>query len=206
MSRDLTTDMLSAVTAVAVVPILLLELAFDGGTVRFWTGYGALTWGGNVFTGAGNLINVAAIKEVADNSAQGTSFTLNGIPSAALSLALGESYQGRTARLWLGALDGSGSLIADPYQIFGGRMDVMTVSDGGDTGTISLTAENRLIDLARSRERRYTPEDLAIEFPADNSLRYVAALVNAQIVWGAASSTVGGSGAPVASGNNGGQE
>lgn len=206
MSRALSTDMAAAVIAPVVTPILLCQFDFDGGTVRFWTGIGTLTWGGLDFIGSGNLIGFGAIKEVADNSAQGTSFTLNGIPSALLATALTESYQGRAAQLWLGAFSSGGGLIADPYLIFGGRMDVMSISDGGDTGSITLTAENRLIDLNRSRERRYTPEDLAIEFPADNSLRFVAALQNAQIVWGAASSTVGGSGAPEPSGNNGGEE
>lgn len=206
MSRALTSGMVTAVTAPVVNPVMLCEFAFDGGIVRFWTGYGTLTWSGSDFTGSGNLIGVSAIKEVADNSAQGASFTLNGIPSSLISTALTESYQGRSAKLWLGAMDSSGALIADPYLIFGGRMDVMSISDSGETGSITLTAENRLIDLNRSRERRYTPEDLAIEFPADNSLRFVAALQNAQIIWGAAGSTVAGSGEPVNSGNGGGEE
>lgn len=206
MSRDLTSGMVSAVAAKVVMPIMLAEFGFDGGTVRFWTGYGTLTWGGNAFAGSGNLIGISAIREVSDNSAQGTSFTLNGIPSSLLSTALSESYQGRPCKIWIGAIDSSGATIADPYLIFGGRMDTMTITDGGETGSIGLSAENRLIDMNRSRERRYTPEDLAIEFPADNSLRFVAALQSAQIVWGAGASTVAGSGAPVDSGNNGGGE
>ena len=204
MSRALTSGMQTAIAAQVVIPVLFCEFDFDGGTLRFWTGYGSYSWGGNTWLGSGNVIGTSAIKEVADNSAQGTSFTLNGVPSALISTALTEPYQGRAAKLWLGAFNTGGSLIADPYQIFAGRMDTMTIADVGDTASITLTAENRLIDLNRSRERRYTPEDQAIDYASDTGLRYIAALQNAQIVWGAASSTVAGSGAVVGGTDGGG--
>ena len=60
----------------------------------------------------------------------------------------------------------------------------MTISDGGDTATIKLTAESRLIDLDRSRERRFTSEDQKIEFPDDKGLEYVDDLQDKEIVWG----------------------
>ncbi len=38
-------------------------------------------------------------------------------------------------------------------------MDVMTITEAGDSSTISIACENKLIALERSKERRYTPED-----------------------------------------------
>lgn len=198
MSRALTSGMVTAVTSAVVRPILLAEFDFDGGTVYMWTGYGTLSWGGHSFLGAGNLCGVAPIAEVVDTSAKGTSFTLNGIPSSLLATALTENYQGRAAKLWLGALDSSNAIIADPYLIFGGRMDTMTIDDGGETGSISLTAENRLIDLNRSRERRYTDQDQRIDYPSDLGLQYVVGLQDKQIVWGAGTNSASGAGDAVA--------
>lgn len=200
MSRALTSGMQTAVAATVVRPALFAALEFDSGTVRMWTGLGSIVWDGNTYLGAGNMCGVAPIQEVADNSAQGTSFTLNGIPSSLLSLALTESYQGRSAKLWLAAFDASNAIIADPYLIFGGRMDTMTIDDGGETGSITLTAENQLIDLNRSRERRYTDQDQKIDYPTDRGLEYIAGLQDKQIVWGSGTNTSAAGGAPSSSG------
>jgi hypothetical protein len=47
-----------------------------------------------------------------------------------------------------------------------------------------LTAESRLIDLERSRERRYTSEDQKIDYPNDKGLEFIADLQDKEIVWG----------------------
>lgn len=184
MSRALTGGMQTAVSAQVVCPILLAAFEFDSGTVRVCSGIGTITWAGDDYLGVGNFCGVSPIQEVVDNSAQGTSFTLNGIPSALLATALLEKYRGRPAKLWLAALDSSNTIIADPYLLFGGRMDTMTISDGGETGTITLSAENRLINLNRTRERRWTDEDQKIEYPTDRGLEYVVGLQDKQVIWG----------------------
>jgi hypothetical protein len=63
-------------------------------------------------------------------------------------------------------------------------MDTMGIEDSGDTANIGLTAESRLIDLERSRERRYTSEDQKIDYPNDKGLEFIADLQDKEIVWG----------------------
>ncbi len=202
MSRGLTSGLATAVTSRVVHPILLVALSFDSGVVRMWSGIGNLVWSGDTYLGAGNFGRVQPFKEVVDGSAQGTAFTLNGIPSSLLALALNENYQGRPAKLWLAALDSSNAIIADPYLIFGGRMDTMTISDDGNTGSITMTAENRLIDLNRSRERRFTDQDQKIDYPTDRGLEYVVGLQDKQVVWGAGTNSAAGGGEYVPSNPN----
>ena len=52
-------------------------------------------------------------------------------------------------------------------------MDVMTVEDDGADAQISVTAESKLIDLERSRARRYTSEDQKIDYPNDKGLDFM---------------------------------
>lgn len=184
MSRDLTSGMVTAITAKTVTPVLLAYFDFSSGAVRVWSGIGDIVWGGNTYSGVGNFGGVSDIAETQDNSAQGAMFTLNGIPSSLIYTALTEHYQGRAAKLWLGVMDSTMALIADPYLLFGGRMDVMTSTDSGETASLTLAVENRLIDLNRSRERRYTDEDQKIDYPADTGLRYIAGLQDKTIQWG----------------------
>jgi hypothetical protein len=112
-------------------------------------------------------------------------FSLSGIPSEMISISLSQVEHNRPATVWLGALDlSTGALIADPYQLFTGFTDVPTIEEGGDTSTITLTAENKLIDLDRARTRRYTTEDQQIDDPTDLGFEFVPSLQDATVVWG----------------------
>ena len=68
-------------------------------------------------------------------------------------------------------------------------MDVMTIDDNGETANISLTAESRLIDLERARERRYTSDDQKVRHPNDTGLDFVASLQEKEIAWGSGKSS-----------------
>ena len=175
--------MLAQFSAKEVELFLALKLNFDSGTIALWTGYGDITFGSQSYTGAGTLLGFSTVEETSEIAARGAQVTLDGIETSIVSLALQEPYQGRKALIYLGALS-SGAVVADPTLIFDGRMDVMTIEDSGDTCTISLTLESRLIDLERSRVRRYTTEDQKVNFSNDKGFDYVADLTDKQVNWG----------------------
>ncbi len=187
MDRNMQAVVSDAIASDRLCPILLGSVGTAGGTVRMWTGLGDLTWNGDVYTGGGDLVSVGAIEEKHDSqvSAQGTVFSLSGVNPDDLSIALSEIRQGLPGKLWFAVLDGdSGVLVGEPVQIFSGLTDVPTIDDGGDTITISLSIENRLIDLERARVRRYTPEDQKAVYPDDKGFDYVAGLQEAEVSWG----------------------
>ena len=207
MARDLTTATKNAAIAAEVQAVMLFYADYSSGAVRLWNCYGDLSWNSQTWSGIGDFGGVDVIEESSEIRANGAVFILNGIPSASVSLALTDNYQGRTCSLWLGFLNTStGALIADPYQLFSGRMDVMTINDGADTATITLQAENLLVDLNRPRERRYTHEDQLIDYAGDLGLEYVAGLQEKPIHWGpaapAAASGTGSSNPPRQRGPN----
>jgi len=175
--------MLTQFSAKEVELFLALKLNFDSGTIALWTGYGDITFGSQSYTGAGTLLGFSTVEETSEIAARGAQVTLDGIETSIVSLALQEPYQGRKALIYLGALS-SGAVVADPTLIFDGRMDVMTIEDSGDTCTISLTLESRLIDLERSRVRRYTTEDQKVNFSNDKGFDYVADLTDKVVNWG----------------------
>ena len=183
MSRDLTTAVQNQLAASELEPFFAIKLAFDSGDVRIWTGYTDITVASETYIGGGQLLSISPIEETVEIGARGVNLALNGINSSLVSVALTESYQGRTAQVYLGVIS-SGSVVSDPYLVFDGRMDVMTIEDAGETATISLSAESRLIDLERARVRRFTDNDQQNQFPGDASLRFVADLQNKEIAWG----------------------
>jgi len=203
MSRALSAEMLAVATADIVRPIYLVKAEFDSTppedrNLYLWSGFGDLTFDGKNYLGVGNLLSISAVDESTDLTATGASIVLSGIQSPLLAIARDEDYQGRPITIYLGALDDTGDLIASPTVLFSGFMDVMTISEAGETSTISVTAENKLIAFDRSYVRRYTAEDQKIDYPNDMGFEFVAKIADQEIIWGRASPASGqgsGSGA-----------
>mgnify|MGYP003146248299 FL=1 len=187
MTRPATTALLNALAADAVEPFFAVKLEFDSGTTRIWTGIGDLTFdagsGSETFLGGSSLVSIQPNEETADTQSNGCSFALNGIEATNISLALTEDYQGRNATLFLGAFS-SGAVVADPYVLFKGFMDTMDISDNGETASIQVKAESRLVSLQKSRIRRFTDQDQKLIDPTDKGLEYVVSLQNKTIAWG----------------------
>lgn len=184
--RDVTGAVQTALAADKIRLALLFEGEFATGTLRLWTGVGDLSWNGHTWTGAGQLLSASEIRETGDVRATGLTISLSGMPSTLLSVVLQSARQGYGGTVWLALFDAAGAVIADPAITFKGRLDVPSIDEAEDGCTISVSYESRLIDLDRARDRRYTSEDQAIDYPADLGFDYVPSIQDAQINWGVA--------------------
>jgi hypothetical protein len=184
MARDLTSAMQAEFLKVKLRVVIFVEGVFTSGTLRVWSGMGTVPWNGQNWIGTGNLGGISAISEGTEPHADGIELSLSGIPSDLITKALGECRPNAPVKVWFGCLNEAEAVIADPYQSFGGRMDVPSVEEGGETSTIKLRVENRLADLGKARERRYTHEDQQIDFPGDLGCEYIAGLQDWNGIWG----------------------
>ena len=187
MSRDLHANMEAVTTNTVVRPFFLVSLIFDTNPLRLWTGVGDLIYNGVTFLGVGDLLNISSFEEKSDLSSVGATITLNGLKTSLVQIARDEDYQGRAATIALGAFDSTGSIISNPVTMFSGFMDVMTINEGAEFSEIILTLENKLLQLERTKERRYTDEDQKIDFPNDKGFEFVSSLQDKEVVWGRAS-------------------
>ena len=196
MSRTLTSGMTTVTTADVVRPAYFVRMVFDSGespnVLNLWNGMGDLAFGGNTYTGVGDLLSISQITETADIQATGINVSLTGVKSSFIVIAKDHDYQGRALTVSLGAFDASGSLIADPVIVFSGFMDTMTISENGAYSTISISVENKLIAFERSKVRRYTAEDQKIDHPTDKGFEFVTAIVQKDIIWGRPTGASGG--------------
>jgi hypothetical protein len=108
--RDISEDFQAAAISGIVLPAYFIDLVFDEGVLRFWTGYGTIEWNGNTYTGGGNLLALELAEETQEMEATSATFTLNGAPEEILSIALLSEYGGRPARVWLALLRGNGEV------------------------------------------------------------------------------------------------
>lgn len=185
MARDLPTAVATAIAQPVVRLAFFAEFQFASGTLRVWTGAGNKSWSAQTWSGVGEFAGLSPVDETTEIGAAGLTFSLNGISSSLLALALDDAYRGRACKLWLAILDANDAVV-DAHQIFAGRMDVMSIVDGGETGSITLQAENRLVDLTRARSLRYTDAEQQRLFPGDLGCAYVAKLAEKPIYWGVA--------------------
>ena len=184
MTRTVTTAVNNELTAAELSPFFAVEMDFSDGIVRLWTGYGSITIDSNTFLAGGDILSVSSISENAEVQANGVTIKLSGLSTSLIASALTTAYQGRDLNVYVGVLDSAGAVVADPIKVFAGKMDVMTVEDTGASAEITVSAESKLIDLERSRQRRYTSEDQKIDYPNDKGLDFIAGLQDKQVVWG----------------------
>ena len=192
MSRTVPASLLTALSQPEVQPFYAVELLFDdsddtrydeGGylgenAIRLWTGYGDKTVNGETYTGSGNLLGISGLEEANDLSAKNITLTLTGIASSIISLALTEPYQRRLCRVYFGTDD------TTAIEVFSGFMNTMSIEDSGETSTITLTVESKLVRLEKASNRRYTHENHVSRHAGDTFFSYVADLQDKDVVWG----------------------
>lgn len=210
-TRDITTTVENALSDNVIEPFFAIELLFDSGPLRLWTGIGEATIGGETYLGTGNLLSLSSIEETTELAVRGATVTLSGVGSEVISLALQSPYQGRVCNIYFGVLteddysvggtypglvldfvaeyyDMSGeTYLASLTQVFSGYMDEMNIEESPDTGTIELKVENKLVDLERARTRRYTSSYQKSVYPSDLGFDFVEDLQDKKVVWGRAS-------------------
>lgn len=172
----------------AIRPLILVEALFDSNVptsyLYLWNGIGNLSYDSKTYVGAGNLLSISSVSENVELRASGITVQLSGISDPLLSKAKTEDYQGRELVVKLGGFDGTDNVIATPTIIFSGFMDTMTITEAGETASIAVTVENRLIEFEKTRVRRYTDNDQRIDYPNDDGLEYVSQIQEKAIVWG----------------------
>ena len=184
MARAVTTALNNELTAASLSPFLAVRLDIKDDPILTWTGLGTITIDSEQYIGTQNLLNIQPAAESGALEANGVAITLSGIPVSLIAIALAEVYQGRSAKIFIGALDSVGAVVSSPYELFSGFMDTMVIADEAETASHSITLENRLVDFERARVRRYTSEDQKIDFPNDKGLEFVADLQEKEILWG----------------------
>ena len=191
MSRTITPAVVAELASGQVRPAIFFEAQFPSGFLRLWSGLGSISWSGQTWVGAGNLMGVGAIEESADVVATGTTISLSGIPVELVSLCLADARQGMPGKVWIGFLSAAGAVIADPILAFAGRLDVPSIMDGMERCEVQITYESRLIDLNRTREWRYTHESQQQFSAGDLGFEYVSALQDKEVRWGMGTSVAG---------------
>ena len=161
-----------------------VKAEFDTDDILIWTGNDDLTINSETYSGAGTLLSISNMEDTLDMKPSGISIALSGMDADVLNMALTENYQNRDISVFMGFLMGGSNEVAGVLKVFAGRMVSLEVDDDVDGATVSISAENRLIDLERPSNLRYTAESQQFVDSNDTSLNRVQQLQDKQIAWG----------------------
>lgn len=182
MSRNLPPAVAAVLNSDHVNLFYMLEMEFRTGTV-YLTNLGFdVVWDGQVYTGAGAVGSVEEVRETSASEATGLKFSLSGIPSDMVSIALGEHVQGKWARLYT-AFWADGRIVGQPILEWAGLIDTMPISDSADSATVTVNVESRVVSFKRPNVRRYNNADQQTKYPGDRFFEYVESMAEKPLVW-----------------------
>lgn len=173
-----------------------IKAEFDTSDILVWTGKDDLVIASETYTGAGSLLSIGGIEDGRELKSTGLTVGLSGMDSTVLNYALTENYQNRFLTLFMGYLMGGSNEVAGTIVLFKGRMTTLTINDDPNGSTIVIDAENRLIDLNRPSNLRYTKESQEFLYTGDTGLDRINQIQDKEIVWGrkAGGGGIGGGG------------
>jgi hypothetical protein len=168
-----------------------LKAEFDTDDILLWSGTDDLVIASETYTGAGNLLSISNTEDNLELKSNGLVITLSGMDTTIVNYALTENYQNRPLTLFMGYVMGGTNEVAGTLTLFKGRMTNLVIGDTPEGSTVTISAENRLVDLDRPSNFRYTKESQNFLHNGDTGFNRVASLQDKQITWGKTSSNAG---------------
>lgn len=184
--RTITTEAAEVLAGPRMALALLVQMSFDP-PVRLASGSVAIEYAGQLYYGAGALGTVEPIVDAVDSGTQGLRFTLSGVPSEYVALALQESARGVACSVRLAVLHPDTQALVDAPLIWAGTLDQMPISRGATTSAVGVSAVHKGALLRRAKPLRYTDGDQQRLYPGDSCLRFLVSQAQKQDVWPAAS-------------------
>lgn len=183
-NRGMTPAVLAEIAKKQLRIVHFLEMYFAT-TERACTWGRHLTWGGNTYLAAGNLLTLPDISESTAMQAGSVDIVLSGVNQANIAVALTENFIEKRVVIRRGFIDTADQLIIDPVIKFDGRIDSWRLAEDADNGTstITWTAASHWVDFERTNGRTTNDKEHQVLFPGDRFFEYAAETVDMK--WGA---------------------
>ena len=174
----------TALAGPAPIVAQLVAMYFVSGVIALNSMNRDVDFGGLTYKGAAGLGEISAIKDSAGSEVQGLQFSMSGVASENLALALADAtvVQGTRVVIRLALIGDDGAVIDAPVD-WDGYLDTMPISADGQTCTITATAESSAVDLLRGNAMTNSNADQQALYPGDRSMEYIVSQDGVPVVW-----------------------
>ena len=180
--RTLDADLLARSASSVFSYLVFVELAFDSGTVRTHNGQGTYTFNGNDWYGVGAYGSIDAIDEKIDAAPQPIRLTLSTITPELITAIRTDNVYGRSAKLYVGALNEELELLGTPTLWIDGFMEKKALVLGEING-LSITIQDEAARINQRNNKRYTLEEHQKRYAEDQFLEYLPYVQDVSITW-----------------------
>ena len=171
-----------AIASSTAAPVALLFYFGLSQSVYRTTATLPITYEGATYLPLGDVGAVESVEDAA-GKANSLRFSLNGVKTELLALALGENIKNKTVEMRLAILSPVDYSLKDAVMLWRGSFDQMPIQVSGREMVIQAVAEHRGVTFSRARSFRYVNSDQVREFPGDTSLRFIAVQAYHRDVW-----------------------
>tara|TARA_Y100001938_G_scaffold135111_1_gene196390 strand:- start:3005 stop:3622 length:618 start_codon:yes stop_codon:yes gene_type:complete len=160
------------------------NLGFDSGAVNVWTGTGDFTGSDSItYTGLGDFLSISNVEESKELSSTNLTISISGLNDKIIEYANTENYQNRPVTLNMFFFHPDTADEIEKVILFKGRIDTLTIMDG-DSFSVIISCENKLIDLTKAKNLFFTPETQNFLHSGDKGLEFVPKIQEQSINWG----------------------
>jgi len=183
--RGMTATMSAALSTNAIAIFHLYEGQFPDGTVRLTDLPYAVDYNSETFTGAGGAIGFEPIEEVGGLQSNAVKVYFNACDASLLAVLQDQNLIDRTVIIRRGLLDSSNQVIADPFVIFEGKSDSLTLAEDVEKGSMTLALscldENADFNLVNCRKTNNQSQQQL--FPGDKGFSFIAKSMDRILKW-----------------------
>jgi hypothetical protein len=184
MTRSLTAGVIAELATNKLNPVELIYLGIGSGT--YYTDHFAnLTFNGNTYISSSLFLGSSEVQETADVSVNNLTLKFSGADTTIISLLLNNDYMNKPANLYRGFLDDSGTLIADPFLLFEGRIANFSLEENATTSSINVIIASHWADFEKVQGRRTSENSQKLLFSTDKGMEF-ASQTSQKIKWGVA--------------------
>ena len=145
--RDMSSDMLAALSTTPVYPIFFVQLQFLSSSLNVCSSPASVTWNGVTWSPLPGLIDLNLAEESSALENKEMELCFNGLDPIVLPLIQNYFLLGLPITIWFGCLTAAGSIIDSPYNIGTWRMDKPNVNIDITDLRLTLKADPKLIDM-----------------------------------------------------------
>tara|TARA_R100000234_G_scaffold100776_1_gene69715 strand:- start:2591 stop:3157 length:567 start_codon:yes stop_codon:yes gene_type:complete len=177
MARGLTTAVKNELATQNIKPIFLVSIGFPT-PINITNCTHALTSsvsGSSVtYSASGHLLKIGQVNETTTPIKNSLRIVLSGVDQTFISVVLGTNVIGDIVEIYRGFLDSSNALLADPFLLYYGTIDGISVTDNEDVSNVGLTVTSHWGAFEKvggrttsdNSQRRFFSSDKGMEFSA----------------------------------------
>lgn len=180
----MTAAMLTELGNPTIKPVLLISMHFA--TISYITTHvGNLIFGGNTYISSSKFLSVSNLREAFNDENNEIVIEYSGAHTASISEALSQSYFGVTVKIYLGLINSSNALIADPALWYQGRIITFSFSEDPieKTSTLTWRVASIWTDFDKTSGRRTNNHDQQLYSSGDLFFDHAGQIIK-DIKWG----------------------